>query len=170
MLFSPGLIERINLMISTHLRKKDDPNKDYLYAYTEMLAQQPDMIPCDKRGNPVGVAGEITGGGMRPREPEAPNAELTAALEAITALKAEIEALKTEPAEKTVEESNEESDEETETEKPVDMIDKMSRTVLFVYLKRTHGEKADYLKGNWSKTALLDEAEKLQAAADLEDR
>lgn len=153
-------------MVSTHLRKKDDPNKNYLYAYTEMLAQQPDMIPCDKRGNPVGVAGEITGGGLRPREPEAPNAELTVALEAIATLKAEIEGLKgkSEPVEESVEKT------ETDKPEPVAISDKMSRNTLFGYLKRKYGEKAEYLKGNMSKTALLEEAEKLQAAADLEDR
>lgn len=145
-------------MVSTHLRKKDDPNKDYLYAYTETLAMQADMIPCDKNGNPVGVAGEVTGGGMRPREPEAPNAELKIALDAITTLKAEIEALKNKPVEKPVE----------ETDKPVGMIDKMSRNTLLGYLRRTYGKKAEYIKGNLSKDALLEEAEKLQAVADLE--
>lgn len=151
-------------MVSTHLRKKDDPNKGYLYAYTDMLAQQPDMIPCDKHGNPVGVAGEITGGGMRPREPEAPTVELTAALDAIATLKVEIEALKNTPMAEPVEEVIE----KVETDKPVDMTDKMSRNTLLGYLKRTYGEKAGYLKGNMSKIILLEEAEKLQAAADLE--
>lgn len=157
-------------MVSTHLRKKDDPNKDYLYAYTEMLAQQPDMIPCDKRGNPVGVAGEITGGGMRPREPEAPNAELTAALESIAALTAEVEALKSKDV-PVVDDGSQPTDETVEkTEKPVEMTDKMSRNTLFGYIKRKYGEKAKHLKGNMSKNTLLDEAEKLQAAGDLEDR
>jgi len=155
-------------MVSTHLRKKDDPNKDYLYAYTEMLAMQSDMIPCDKNGNPVGVSGEITDGGMRPREAEAPNAELKIALDAIATLKAEIEALKdkNDPAAEPVEETA--PVEKPETDKPVGITDKMSRNTLFGYLKRTYGEKAEYLKGNMSKLTLLEEAEKLQVVADLD--
>ena len=162
-------------MIPTHLRKKDDPHKTYIYAYTDMLATQPDMIPCDQRGNPVGVAGEITGGGMRPREPEAPNAELTVALEAIATLKAEIEALKgkTDPVAEPTEKVDPDNGKDVTSEPAVaysEMRNIMSRNTLFDYLKETHGEKADYLKGNMSKTALLEEAETLQAAADLEDR
>ena len=164
-------------MIPTHLRKKDDIHKTYLYAYTDALAMQPDMIPCDKRGNPVGVAGEITGSGMRPREPEAPNAELTVALEAIVALKAELEALKgkndpiAEPVKKPVVALRTAEEEAVVLSVSFkDMRNSLSRNALFDHLKERHGEKADYLKGNMSKNTLLEEAEKLQAAADLEDR
>jgi len=166
-------------MISTHLRKKDDPNKDYLYAYTEMLATQPDMIPCDKHGNPVGVAGEITDGGMRPREPEAPSLELTIALDAIASLKAEIEALKDKgdpvvypvdkvASEPTVEEAAAAISLNVDKQPKEVTPDEMSRNTLFDYLQAKYGEKAEHLKGNMSKITLLDEAEKLQAAADLD--
>lgn len=153
-------------MISTHLRKKNDPNKGYLYAYTDMLAMQPDMIPCDAKGNPVGVAGEVLGGGMRGREPEAPNKELEIALESIATLKAEIEKLKAVPDGDATgtELHNLESD---IPEESVLGIDKMSRNELFDHLEEKYGEKANYLKGNMSKTTLLEEAEKLQAVADL---
>jgi len=157
-------------MIPTHLRKKDDPHKTYVYAYTDMLAMQTDMIPCDVNGNPVGIAGEVTGGGMRPREAAASNAELKVALDAIATLKAEIEALKNKGEPEPPHPETHEPVEETETDKPVGMIDKMSRNTLLGYLKRTYREKAEYLKGNMSKITLLEEAEKLQAAADLEDR
>ena len=154
-------------MIPTHLRKKDDPHKTYVYAYTEMLAMQPDMIPCDVNGNPVGVAGEVTGGGMRPREAEASNAELKIALDAIATLKAEIEALKgkNDPIAEPVEEV--ESDAKAVVIPAHSIPAEMSRNTLFDYLKEKHGGKADYLKGNMSKLTLLEESEKLQAAADL---
>ncbi len=150
-------------MVSTHLRKKDDPNKSYLYAYTEMLAMQDDMIPCDAKGNPVGVAGEVLGGGMRARESEAPNKELEIALEAITALKAEVEALKVIP-EKIEQPAASEKVEITEN------LDEKTRDNLLAYLKEKHGKKADHLKGNLSKQTLLEEAEKLQAVADLSSK
>lgn len=158
-------------MIPTHLRKKDDPHKTYIYAYTDMLATQPDMIPCDERGNPVGVAGEIADSGMRPREPEAPNAELTIALEAITALKAEIEALKgkDDPIVEPIEDA-ELGTKEDVTSEPAVIYHEMDRNTLYGCLTRRYGKKAEYLKGNMSKTTLLEEAEKLQAADDLEDR
>jgi len=151
-------------MIPTHLRKKKDPDKSYLYAYTEALGMQPDMIPCDSRGNPVGASGESAGGGMRPREAVAQSAELKLALEAIANLKAEIEALKgKQDAPKFVVWDEVEPEAKPKT---VD-LDDMNRDTLFDYLKRKYGKKAGYLKGNMSKTRLLDEADKLQASADL---
>lgn len=150
-------------MVSTHLRKKDDPNKSYLYAYTEMLAMQPDMIPCDERGNPVGVAGEIVGSGMRPRQPEAPSEELKMALDAIKELKAEIENLKKPSAEDPEEAKDEDDPEETEAVS----LSSMPRNDILAYLKSTFGEKAKHLKVTMGKERLLHEGEKLQASADM---
>ena len=97
---------------------------------------------------------------MRAREQEAPNKELEIALESITALKAEIEALKVIP------EKIEQPAASEKVEPAVD-LDEMTRNALFVHLNEKYGEKADHLKGNMSKLTLLEEAEKLQAVADL---
>ena len=179
-------------MIPTHLMKKgetttDANGKPYLYGWTEALAKREDMIPCDFNGVPVGVAGQIASAGFRPAVPAEPDPELLNALGVIDKLQKELAALKANapipatesdeldltagkmaPAAAPGKVDMTENTDPPPTLDPVIMKD-LTRNKLWSHMIRAYGREATaHLRGNMSKETLLPEAEKLQAAVDLQ--
>ncbi len=68
----PGVFsEHLNMTV-THLRRKENP---MLYAATEMLMTRPDLFPCDKKGNILGVNTPVAAG-IHPVHPTTPDLSL----------------------------------------------------------------------------------------------
>ena len=134
------------------LVKKDKPG--YVYNYTEALAERDDMYECDIKGNILSAPGGMpvvptkTGITLPPIGATESNPEPTS------------EENKTDNVDST--------DEPTKDTGPITAVDfGGTRTDMIAQAKELYGGDADYIKGNWSRTAIMDEIKKLASAREL---